>query len=138
MFWPSPTSMAEGAVGREQPGWENVSLVLEEADGKGLVPAKTDPGPGEHPLPILEVPGFGQVSSDEVGMSWDKVEGTLALDAVPSLPHRPCWESPLCLGGGWVLTDLKTWIIPGVVDEDFSVNVQFLFPRFLCPWFKIK
>lgn len=33
---------------------------------------------------------------------------------------------------------LKTWIIPGVADEDFSVNVQFLFPCFLCPWFKIN
>lgn len=40
MFWPSPTSMAEG---QEQPGWENMSLGLEEADGKWLLPAKTEP-----------------------------------------------------------------------------------------------
>lgn len=42
VFWLSHTTMAEGAVGQEQPGWENVSLRLEEADGKGLVPAETD------------------------------------------------------------------------------------------------
>lgn len=41
MFWPSPTSMAEGAVGQHQPGWENVFLGLEEADGKERVRART-------------------------------------------------------------------------------------------------
>lgn len=78
--------MAEGAVGREQPGWENVSLVLEEADGKGLVPAKLTLGQESTHSPILEVPGFGQVSCDEMGMSWDKAEDTLALDAAPCSP----------------------------------------------------
>lgn len=46
----------------------------------GVLPcAPQDPGPGEHLLLILEVPGFGQVSSEKMGMSWDKVEATLTL-----------------------------------------------------------
>lgn len=76
MFWPSPTSMAEGAVGQHQPGWENVFLGLEEADEKERVHARTDPGcpssgpgPGEHMFPIVKVPEFDQVSSDKMGMS---------------------------------------------------------------------
>lgn len=45
---------------------------------------------------------------------------------------------PLVPEGRLGFNSQKSWIIPGVADKDFSVNVQFLFPCFLCPWFKIK